>query len=123
MFTDRNGQPCQASDDSYVAAMFRPMPKNLGETVMFTNEDEGFQEFYGRLLAYSSTKQSITMNESKKTTKKDDRMDVDAFGKGKVYRNRQEGERLLWQRKGQERPEQHEQCRVLGLRQDWSLCP
>ena len=40
MFTDRNGRPCQASDDSLVAAMFRLMPKNLEETVMFTNEDE-----------------------------------------------------------------------------------
>ena len=39
MFTDRDGRPCQASDDSLVAAMFRLMPKNLGETVMFTNED------------------------------------------------------------------------------------
>ena len=35
MFTDRNGRPCQASDDSLVAAMFRLMPKNLEETVMF----------------------------------------------------------------------------------------
>ena len=44
MFTDRNGRPCQASDDSLVAAMFRFMSKILEETVMFTNEDEGFQE-------------------------------------------------------------------------------
>ena len=41
MFTDRDGRPCQASDDSLVAAMFRLMPRIL-ETVMFTNEDEGF---------------------------------------------------------------------------------
>ena len=27
MFTDRNGRPCQASDDSLVAAMFRLMPR------------------------------------------------------------------------------------------------
>ena len=32
MFTDRNGRPCQASDDSLVAAMFRLMPKSLEET-------------------------------------------------------------------------------------------
>ena len=32
MFTDRNGRPCQASDDSLVAAMLRLMPKNLEET-------------------------------------------------------------------------------------------
>ena len=43
MFMDRNGRPCQASDDSLVAATFRLMPKSLEETVMFTNEDEGFQ--------------------------------------------------------------------------------
>ena len=41
IFTDRNGRPCQVSDDSLVAAMFRLMPKNLEETVMFTNEDGG----------------------------------------------------------------------------------
>ena len=35
MFADR----CQASDDSLVAAMFWLMPKNLEETVTFTNED------------------------------------------------------------------------------------
>ena len=57
-FTGRDGRPCQASGDSLVAAMFRLMPKNLEETVMFTNEDEGFQESFDRLLAYSSTKQS-----------------------------------------------------------------
>ena len=27
--TDRNGRPCQASDDSLMAAMFRLMPKSL----------------------------------------------------------------------------------------------
>ena len=55
MFTDRNGRPCQASDDSLVAAMFRLMPRSLEETVMFANEDERFEELYDRLLAYSST--------------------------------------------------------------------
>ena len=29
MFTERNGRPCQALDDSQVVAMFRLMPKNL----------------------------------------------------------------------------------------------
>ena len=32
MFTDRNGRPCQASDDSLVAAIFWLMPKSLEET-------------------------------------------------------------------------------------------
>ena len=86
MFADRNGRPCQASDD-LVAAMFRLMPKSLEESVMFANEDEGFQELHDRLpLAYRSTKQSIQMSE-RKTTRKDDPMDVDALnkcsGKGK----------------------------------------
>ena len=66
MFTDRNGRP-------------RLMPKSLEETVMFTNEDEGFLELFDRLLAYSSTKQSVKMSENKR----DDRMDVDALSKGK----------------------------------------
>ena len=39
-----NGRPCQASEDSLLAVMFRLMPKSLEETVMFANEDEGFQE-------------------------------------------------------------------------------
>ena len=71
------------SDDSLVAAMFKLMPKRLEETVMFANEDEGFQELYDRLLAYSSTKQSIQMSENQKTTRTDDPMDVDALSKGK----------------------------------------
>ena len=82
IFTDRNGRPCQASDDSLMAAMFRLIPKSLEETIMFANEDEGFEELYGRLLAYSSTKQSIQTSENKKSTKKDDPMDVDALDKG-----------------------------------------
>ena len=80
MFTDRNGRPCQALDDSLVA--FRLMSKSLEETVVFANEDKGFQVLYDRLLAYRSTKQSIQMSESKKNTKKDDPMDVDALRKG-----------------------------------------
>ena len=83
MFTDRNGRPCQASDDSLVAAMFRLMPKNLEETVMFTNEDEGFQELFVRLLAYSSTKQSIKIREIKRQNRRDDPIEVDALSKGK----------------------------------------
>ena len=82
MFTDRNRRPCQASDDSFVAAMFRLMAKSLEETVMFANEDEGFQELFDRLLAYNSTKQSIQMSESKRPTRKDDPTDVDALSKG-----------------------------------------
>ena len=42
----------------------------------------GDEELYDRLLAYSSTKQSIQMGESKKTTRKDDPMDVGALSKG-----------------------------------------
>ena len=83
VFTDRNGRPCQASDDSLVAAMFRLMPKNLEETVMFTIEDEGFQEVFERLLAYSSTKQSVKMSESRRQTRRDDPMDVGAQSKRK----------------------------------------
>ena len=48
------------------------MPKSLEETVMFANEDEGFQELFDRLLAYSSTKQSITMSEETKQTRRSD---------------------------------------------------
>ena len=58
------------------------MPKSLEETVVFANEDEGFQELYDRLLAYSSTKQPTQMSGSKKTRRKDDPMDVDALSKG-----------------------------------------
>ena len=47
---------------------------------MFTNEDEGFQELFDRLLAYSSTKQSVKMSENKRQTRRDDPMDVDALG-------------------------------------------
>ena len=50
---------------------------------MFGNEDEGFQELFDRLLAHSSTKQSIKMSEIKRETRRDDPMDVDAFSKGK----------------------------------------
>ena len=84
MFTDRNGLLCQASDDSLVTAMFWLMPKSLEETVMFTTEDEGFQEVFDRLLAYSSTKQSVKMSERSRD-KKDEMisMDVDALSKGK----------------------------------------
>ena len=50
---------------------------------MFTNEDEGFQKLSDRLLAYSSTKQSIQMSESKIPTREDDPMDVDALSNRK----------------------------------------
>ena len=82
MLTDRNGRPCQASDDSFVAAMFQLMPKSLEETFMFTNEDEGFQELFDGLLAYRSTKQSVKMSEIKRQNRRDDPMDVDALSKG-----------------------------------------
>ena len=68
-FTDRNGPPCQASDDSLMAAMFRLMPKSLEE---LASEDEGFQELFDRLLAYSSTKQSVRMSEIKRQNRRDD---------------------------------------------------
>ena len=80
MFTCRNGQPCQASDDSLVAAMFRLMPNNLEESGMF-DEDEEFQEVFDRLLAYS-TEQSVKTSESKRQTRRDDPMDVDALTNG-----------------------------------------
>ena len=83
MLTDRNGRLCQASDDNLVAAMFRLMQKNLEETVMFTNEAEGFQELFGRLLAYSSTKQSVKTSESKRQARRDDPMDVVGLINGK----------------------------------------
>ena len=58
------------------------MPKSLEETVMITNEDKGFQEVFDRLLAYSSAKQSVTMSESKRPTRTDVPLDVDALSKG-----------------------------------------
>ena len=48
---------------------------------MFVNEDEGFQELYDRLLTYS-TEQSVKTSESKRQTRRDDPMDVDALTKG-----------------------------------------
>ena len=79
MLTDRNGRRCQASDATFVAAMLQLIRKNLEETVVFANKDEGFQELYGRLLAYNSMKQSIQMSERKKPTRKDDWMEVDVL--------------------------------------------
>ena len=58
------------------------MPKSQEETVMLANENKGLQELHDRPLAYSSTKQSIQMSESKKTTRNDDPMNVDALSKG-----------------------------------------
>ena len=57
---------------------------------MFANEDEGFQELYDRLLAYSSAKESIQMSENK-TVRKDDPMDVDALSEGKPKRKGKKG--------------------------------
>ena len=50
---------------------------------MFANEDEGFQELFDRLLAYSSTKQSVRMSEIKRQSRRDDPKEVDALSKGK----------------------------------------
>ena len=114
-FTDRNGRPCQASDDSLVAAMFRLMPKSLEETVMFANEDERFQELFDRLLAYSGTKQSVRMSEIKRQNRRDDPMEVDALSKGK--RKGMKGSSGF----GRERSEQHVEHCVLELLQVWPL--
>ena len=105
MFTARDGRPCQASDDSLVAPRFRLMPKSLEETVMFTNEDEGFQDLLDRLLTYSSTKQSVKMSEIRKESRRDDPMDVDALRKSKTNGERQQ--RPCCIRKGQQRSEPH----------------
>ena len=67
------------------------MPKNLDETVMFTNEDEGFQELFDRLLACSSTMQSVKMSECKRQTSGDDPMDVDSLSEGKLKGKSQKG--------------------------------
>ena len=96
------------------------MPKNLEETVVFTNEDEGFQELFDRLLAYSSTKQSVKMSESTRQTRRDDPMDVDALSKGKSKGKGKKG--LVGSRKGNKRSEPDEQRPVLELRQVWTLC-
>ena len=63
--------------------MFKLMLKCLEETVMFTNEDESFQELFDRLLAHSSTKQSVKMNEFRKQSWRDDPMDVHALSREK----------------------------------------
>ena len=62
----------------YQAALFRLMSKGLEETVMFANEDKGFQELFDRLLAYNSTKQSVKMSEINRRNRRDDPMGVDA---------------------------------------------
>ena len=79
---------------------------------MVANEDEGFQELFDRLLAYSSTKQSVRMSEIKRQNRRDDPMEVDALSKGKGQ------ERLFWLWKG-ERSKQHVECCVLELWQVW----
>ena len=70
MFTDRNGRPCQASDYSLVAAMFRLMPKSLEETVMFANEDEGVQELCDRLAGLQQH-EAVDTNERKQEKHKE----------------------------------------------------
>ena len=89
------------------------MPKSLEETVMFTNEDEGFQELFDRLLACSSTKQSVKMSEIKR---RDDPMDDDALGKGK--RKGKKGS--SGSGKGSKGQNNMRQCRVLEL---WQVLP
>ena len=90
---------------------------------MFASGDEGFQELFDSLLAHNSTKQSTQMSVRKKPARKDDLMDVDALskgsGKGKSKGKGTKGSSV--KRKGQQRPEQHEQCRVLELWQVWPL--
>ena len=92
------------------------MPKSLEETVMFTNEDEGFQELFDRLLAYSSTKQSVKMSEIKRQNRRDDPMDHDALGKGK--RKGKKGS--SGSGKGSKGQNNMRQCRVLEL---WQVLP
>ena len=82
MFTDRNGRPCQASDDTLVAAMFRMMPKSLEEKCYVRPRERGLPGVVRQTAGYSGTKKSITMSENK-TARKDDPMDVDALSKGK----------------------------------------
>ena len=57
-------RPCQASDESFLATMFRLMPKILEETVMFTNEDEGFQEWRGCQQAAARSSRSRWVRDS-----------------------------------------------------------
>ena len=92
---------------------------NLEEIVMFTNEDEGFQELFDRLVVYSSTKQSVKMSKSKRQTRRDDPMDVDALSKRKSKGKSKKG--VCWLRKGQQRSEPDEQRQVLELREVWPL--
>ena len=57
---------------------------------MFTNEDDGFQELFDRLLACSSTKQSVKMSESKRQTRRDDPYGCRCAELRKVEREKQE---------------------------------
>ena len=66
-------------------------------------------ELFDIFLANSSTKQTIQMSESKRPTRKDDPMDVNALNKRlrrRKIERKQEGER----------PKPHEQRQVLDLR-------
>ena len=90
------------------------MPRSLEETVMFANEDEGFEELCGGLLAYISTKQSIQMNENKKSTKKDDPMDVDALDKG-AGKGKSKGKDKKNRGKGKGKP-------INAKTSNWQMC-
>ena len=65
--------------------MFLLMPKRLEETVMFTNDDEGFQDLF------DMPKQSLKMSEIRKQSRRDDPMNVDALSKGKTKGKGKEG--------------------------------
>ena len=102
MFTERNGRP------------IRRQP--CGGHVPVDAKELGGDRHVHQMRTRASA-QSIQMSESKKSTEKDDPMDVDALnkgaGKGKSERKTQEGQR----------PKPHEQRQVLELRQVWALWP
>ena len=83
------------------------------------NDDTSFQELFDRLLAYSSTKQSVKMSESKRQTRRDDPMDVDALNKGKSKGNGKKGP--VGSGKGKKGQNQVSHV-MLELRQVWTLC-
>ena len=66
MFTDRNGRQTTA----LWRAMSRLMPKSLEETVMFANEDEGFQELFDR-TACLQQHETVDPNERKQEKHKE----------------------------------------------------
>ena len=84
-FTDRDGRPCKVSDDSLIAAMFKLMPKNLEETVMFKGDEyESFEALFDRLTSFASTKHSLKLEAYDRKAANPDDMDIGALGsKGK----------------------------------------